>query len=277
MTDVDRTSSGKNPSELLFEEILRTAGFPDFSYEPEIEGTSRRPDYAVTLGDQILFFEVKEFRATANDARLQGGCFDPYPPLREKINAAARKFKETDGRCCNLVLFSSGKPLIFLDWEHIFGAMLGDVGFQIPVSITGLALPETSEVNRVFLAGGKMHHESDGRPVAPKNQTISSIVGLEHLAVGQKRFAAHCRGVGMTKRRELTDDEFCAEFDAAAGTSCAPSIRQLRVVVNENPYAYVPLPEEMFRGPWDERYGGRDGRIGRTYVGAEAAALEALG
>lgn len=269
-------NGGQNESERLFELCLRAAGFGDFAHEPDLPGTTRRPDYMVTLGEQQLLFEVKEFRATAKDAALSGGCFDPYPPLREKINAAAKKFKDLDGYCCNLVLYNQEKPLVFLDWEHIYGAMLGNLGFQVPVSLTGEPVPPEAQVARVFTSGGKMHHEADGKPVAPKNQTISSVIVVQHLAVGQERFGSHCRQVERSSGRKLGDDEFLRLLDDAKGTPHDPEIRQLRVVVHENPYARIPIPEAVFLGPWDERYGGRDGQIQRVFAGEEVLGLEAF-
>ena len=57
----------KNKSELLFEAYLRSQGHTDFAFEPEIQGTSRRPDYRLSWSEQDILFEVKEFRAEAND------------------------------------------------------------------------------------------------------------------------------------------------------------------------------------------------------------------
>ena len=57
------------------------------------------------------FFEVKEFRADSDDFRSGSGVFDPYPPLREKINAARNKFRELKHCCCCLVLRSGPRNL----------------------------------------------------------------------------------------------------------------------------------------------------------------------
>ena len=36
----------KNKSEMLLEGYLRSHGYADFDFEPEIPGTTRRPDYS---------------------------------------------------------------------------------------------------------------------------------------------------------------------------------------------------------------------------------------
>jgi hypothetical protein len=35
----------------------------------------------------------------------------------------------------------------------------------------------------------------------------------------------------------------------------------------------MPIPAELFRGPWDERYGARDGRVQQLFLGEEIANL----
>jgi hypothetical protein len=64
-------------------------------------------------------------------------------------------------------------------------------------------------------------------------------------------------------------------IEAARGTERDISLRQLRVVVHENPYARKPFPEDIFRGVYDERYGAHEGKILRKYAGAEIERLEA--
>ena len=44
-------------------------------------------------------------------------------------------------------------------------------------------------------------------------------------------------------------------------------------MVHENPYARVPFPMDLFHGPYDERYGGLDGRIQRLFQGDALAVL----
>ena len=69
----------KNKSEILFEAHLRSQGHTDCAFEPEIEGTSRHPDYRLSWSEQDILFEVKEFRAAADDFGSGFGFFDPSP------------------------------------------------------------------------------------------------------------------------------------------------------------------------------------------------------
>jgi hypothetical protein len=52
------------------------------------------------------------------------------------------------------------------------------------------------------------------------------------------------------------------------------SLSQLRVVVHENPFARIQFPRELFRGPYDERYDGSEGRIDRIFCGNQVEVLE---
>src|SRR5258705_3491439 len=84
----------KNKSEMLLEGYLRSQGYDAFDFEPEIAGTTRRPDYRLRVPGGEVLLEVKEFRGNADDFRGGFGYFDPYPPLREKLDTARDKFSK---------------------------------------------------------------------------------------------------------------------------------------------------------------------------------------
>jgi len=81
-------------SELLFEQYLLAHGLNQWDYETEIEGKKKRPDYRLEFQGDLLFFDVKEFHRKSNESPRGPIAYDPYPPVREKINAAREKFKE---------------------------------------------------------------------------------------------------------------------------------------------------------------------------------------
>ena len=71
--------------------------------------------------------------SSPEDVRGGFGHFDMYGPLREKINAAGKKFKGLKGTApCSLVLYNS-KPFVFLGSSQVFGAMLGEVSATFPI------------------------------------------------------------------------------------------------------------------------------------------------
>src|SRR5216684_2105318 len=123
------TAADRNESELLFEEYLTTHGYTEWTHEVPIEGKRKNPDYRLEYGGSSFFFEVKEFDAAP--PVLGFGAYDPYGPIREKINQAARQFKEYKEFSCSLVLANPNFALVSIgDASAILGAMLGNLGFQ---------------------------------------------------------------------------------------------------------------------------------------------------
>ena len=97
---------------------------------------------------------------------------------------------------------------------------------------------------------------------------------LRQYMVGAKRFEIAMKRKESELGRTLELLEFWQETEQARGTALDLSLSQLRVIVHENPFARIPLPRELFRGPYDERYAGSEGRIERTFCGSQLATLE---
>ena len=163
-------------------------------------------------------------------------------------------------------------------WEqylrYLGQVFTGNLGFSIPLDIPGRPPPKDRDVKNVFLTGGKMHRESGGVLYGVQNQTISAIIVLNRVPVGERLFHAH-----LDEMKARLSDAFDLytqlppELEASRGTLRDPYRRPLRVVVHENPYARIQFPPEMFCGPWDERYGPLDGRVQQLYLGDEIAQL----
>jgi hypothetical protein len=269
----DDALTNKTISEQLFEEYLNASGLTDFRFEPPQEDTLKRPDYGLSVLNTEILFELKQFDQTTADFNLVGGAYDPYKPVREKIESARKKFKDLDRFCCCLVLYNNDKPLVELGWQYVYGAMLGNLGFSTPVNTeTGMA--DESQTQRIFGAGGKMYRYLDGQAIAPQNRTISAIIVLCRYMVGTKRFEIATKRKENELGRKLELLEFWDETERARGTALDLSLSQLRVIVLENPFARIQLPRELFRGPYDERYAGAEGRIVRAFCGNQLAALE---
>jgi hypothetical protein len=263
----------KNKSEILFEGYLRANGHLDFDFEKEIPGSPQRPDYTLHLDGAEILFEVKEFQAEPGDFTAGFGAFDPYPPLREKIDAARKKFKRLKAYCCCLVLYNVNKPLVLMDWQHIYGAMLGNLGFSVPLDIPGRPKSPDRSIRTIFMGGGKMIRWLKGAIAGPQNQTVSAILVLGRVPVGERLFREAIAKRQRELGRDLPLDEIVAELNKTVGTPLDSRRRPLRVVVHENPYTRIPLPQELFRGPYDERYGERDGRIQLLFRGDELVKL----
>lgn len=279
--DLREYLKGETPTrtegERAFESYLASVGLP-FRFEEPVAGTTRKPDFCVTIDGEDSLFEVKQFDPQPEDFRTGFGTFDPYPPLREKIDAARKKFKGLKGTAsCSLVLYNNGKPLIFLDAIHIYGAMLGDVGITFPFD-TKTGRGDVSRAKQEFLGGGKMLRYAKGmnQAIAPQNTTVSSIVVVSRLNLGQRRFSIAARRRERELRRDLSSHETWAMLEE--WSSMKPGLEEtaLRVCVYENPVRVKPLSEAFGRGPLDQQFAmiDREG-LGRRFVGSELTKLEA--
>jgi hypothetical protein len=264
----------KTESERLFESYLSASGIALFEFEPQFSNTSSRPDYAVTHPRGLLLFEVKEFQATPEDFISGGGAYDPYAPIREKIQQGRRKFREFKDEPCVLVIYNAGKPLVDLRWQMIYAAMLGNLSFSVPLCPPGEASFVKPELSFKYASGGGMHREKDGHFVDVQNTTISAIAVLELLDVGKRRFDLEVRTQEKMLGREVTCEEFMDMIDTARGTDQDLSLRQLRLITCRNPYARKPLPEDIFRGSYDEHYGVDGGKVARIFAGDGIQLLE---
>ena len=265
----------KTESELAFEEYLRQRGFAGFEYEPPIPGKLERPDYRLAFHGSFLYFDVKQFEPTKDELESSGGAFDPYSPIRWKIHEVWKQFKGLEEYPCALVLYDCGKPTAHPTPEIVLGAMLGNVGFRTMVDAKrGIAVGGS---HPVFRAGGKMIRYESGRPVGVRNRIVSAILVIENLPVGMHRFLA------MTPQNDqaLPLEERCKRtmeaIERSRGTDRDVSLRPLRAVVHENPFATRRLPPDIFCGPYDERYGRRRNEIRRIFAGREIRKLELKG
>lgn len=266
-------------SEHLLESYLLSQGLTEFEFEPQLGDSAQRPDFHLYAGQNEILLEVKQFESTAADFRPGFGAYDPYGPIREKIDAGRRKFKEFKNYCCCLVLYNREKPLVHLGWQFVYGAMLGNMAFRVPFDPAhGMV---SNQFERGFLGGGgKMVRYAKGtvpKPMEPQNSTISAVVVLQQMGVGKRRFDIAVKQREQELGRRLTFEEHFEAMNKARGTERDISLTQLRVVVCENPYARFPLPREIFRGPYDERYGvdeARQSHITRVFAGEGITGLE---
>jgi hypothetical protein len=261
------TSKLGNPnteSENLFEEYLTAHGFGKWDHEVPVEGKKKTPDYLLEHGGLKYIFEVKEFDSQPPVMGLS--TFDPYRPIREKVNKATRQFKDYKEFPCSLVLANPQDAFVRLgDWWAISGTMLGDVGFRIPVNtVTGTVAAD--RIEPAYLGGGKM---IDHKRRQPQNTTVSAVIVLGTYPLRRNLIRIKVKEREAVLGRRLSLEEHMAIDEATIESS---DMRKVRVVVYENPYARIPLNQEMFRGPFDERFGIEPGGdcIVRTFVGTES-------
>ena len=254
----DKPEPVRVQSDALLQEYLRSHGLTDVEAGPVIENSSSRPDYRLRADGFEVLFDVEEL-STKPDGRIRGGAYNPYGPIREKISAARRKFKDMEGHCCCLVLENQERPRIGLNWQIIMGAMLSDLGLPSSTS------QQEAEV---------LKHAA----VSPENTIISAIIVVERYPIGEKRFRLFVYEREQELGRELRVEEYLQAIAQSAGTERDLSLSLVRVRVHENPRAKVSLDRHLFQGPFDERYGPIDNpnRFGQVYTGSGVGDFEKL-
>lgn len=247
------SSQMRTQGERLFADYLRSHGI-DFEYEPKLTTAAGVPDFAITWKGTQCFFDVKD-RENVDDESMFADPLStpdvnvdiaeypaPYAWIRRKITKTRAKFAGLQGSPCGLVLFAAtGMSWELAEPDHMLGAMYGDTAF----------LDDRNEA--IFLTGGKMLEPGSKKP---RNRTISGLITLRRVAIGdaRRRKRARERGRLLVSMQER-------DFD--------PTERRLGVIVWENVFAATRFPTGLFGGRFDERW-ERDGtRIQRTYVGPD--------
>jgi hypothetical protein len=146
--------------------------------------------------------------------------------------------------------------------------MLGNVSVTVPVDFT--TGRETGPPRTGFSEGGKM---IEPNLKVPQNTTISAIIALERLRVGGREFQVIVAAKEAAEERRLSWAEF---FELLQADREKNNRHVLRTMVYENPYATVPLPRNLFNGPYDERWGPIENQplIGRLFTGPDLQKLE---
>jgi hypothetical protein len=251
------TPAPTTEGELLFQNYLDAMHY-QYEFERQFPGKSKRPDYTVTRDDNPFLFDVKDFDPYMP---LGFGAYDPYPPVREKIEQGREKFKEFKEYPCSLVLKNNGNAFVHLESPDIvLGSMYGDSGFTFPVDINvGKAV---GPMKRAFLGRGKMI-----RPTHHQNTTISALITLRHVGVGMRQYRT------MVKKYPNLSVEETLAATAEAYPNFDIGEKQLGVIVWENAVARISLSRELFTDPYDERWGYDDGCQAVVFRGEKLAEL----
>jgi hypothetical protein len=249
-------TSERTIGEQRFEAYLNAMGYP-FEFEKEYPGKQKRPDYTVAKNGTFLF-DVKDA-----DPNMPPGFnqFEPHEAIIERINAGRKKFKEFKEFPCCVVLQNNGNVL--MNTEHpvsVLGAMYGKIGFSVPLFVgSGGPSEPTPPPRQAFLGGAQF--------LPDKNTTISALISLRRVAVGKRRL----RKIREENPGLSFDDSYSIALECF-GPDFFDDYQQ-GVIVWENIHARLPLPSDLFDGPFDERWGLNHGEIACIFCGTELAAL----
>lgn len=143
----------------------------------------------------------------------------------------------------------------------MLGAMYGDFGIAWDFDVeAGESVPNTERP--IFGERGKMIRPHWSKP---QNTTISALITLRHVRIGQMRYRKFIRDL---RKQSSIDASIQFEYDIDE--------EHLGVIVWENVFARMPLPRELFCGPFDERYGADGEYIKRVFAGDAVLEYEEL-
>ncbi len=270
------TAVPQTESEQLFAQYLDQQQY-DWCFEPTFASKSKIPDFVIRIGERLYVFEVKERLRIRSGPSPQ--WVGPMQWTRKEIEKARCKFKEFKKFPCSLVIFNPGDLDTVLDPERVFGAMLGDPGITMAFDdMQGRLLPETAR--EVFThPRGKMRGYNTREY---HNTRISAIIVLQKGHVESPEFrrlfdAATIRKQESIGRELHADEQDALRWDVRQQNGCCPMHDQVPlVVVCEHPDPKVLLSQDMFTGPYDERYVYVDGILEQTYVGRSIRRLVAV-
>jgi len=294
----NRPKSPRTDSEKIFQRYLESQGLTNYKFEPQLPESKKTPDFCLNYAGRRIISEVKEIdppepepavvdskkplwgkdearklHITRSGLKIRGGFSDPYLRIQRKIEEAWEKLRYFPKNICCIVLYdtSSPGPTRLEPWL-VYGAMLGRLTHVTPYDPERGLLPEKS-FSMFSPEGGEMRWASG----EPHKTNISAILVLEEFPVGQYRFFVAAPrsdpNLSVVERAVKTYEA----MRLARGTKRDASLRKVRVIVHENPFAARKLPKGVFCGPYDVRYGEQKGRIERISAGREIRKLEAQG
>lgn len=238
--------AAKTEGEKLFERYLISQGLA-FEFEKEYPQKAKRPDYTVPWEGNSVLVDVKDFESPSH---LSGsGAFDPYSPIREKINQGCTKFKEYKDFCCALALFNNNAFVMLQDASIVLGSMYGDSGITFPVNIeTGVGRADL--MKHAFLGRGKMVRPHWSRP---QNTTISALITVTAIRPHCVRLEEMI-GSNIKCKTLMTIEDCEAELRLKDPTYDA-ELEIPRVIVWHNAAARTPFPANLFCGSYDTHFG----------------------
>jgi hypothetical protein len=258
----------KNKSERIFERYLNSNGYKGkWTHEPSISGKNKHPDYLLDSNGEKCFFEVKELRKKLHEPAEWPAYIEPYSSLRVEIDEARSQFKEFKKYPCSLVVYNIDDKQARLRPIYVFGAMLGNLGFVMRFDSTEGKAVKGTEKN-VFLNGGKMLNKNQ-----PQNTTISAIIVLEEFLDNGEVEKALNKEVKKQGRRFAIEELLDIRMKLYKNNRVR---RVPRVIVIKNPCARMGFPDNLFGGPFDERWEMQDGKIVRVFTGNKLRELETL-
>lgn len=240
----------RTESEQLFDDYLTERDYVFESQLKPLPGKKKALDARVSFEGTDVYFEIKEFE---EGTIISEGAFDPYKRIYQKLKDSWAQLNDYREYSCSVVLYNSSAAPVFFEPEIVLGAMLGTLSYGIE--------KDSNIIHKIFSdrAGFQTGHMIDYENQKPRSTQFSSVIILEKLPIGQIRLSQL-----LDEREKNMPKDLNTVAKAASTWSFIQALKAkgfdgsetaLRVIVYENPYATLPLPRGLFRGPYDERWG----------------------
>lgn len=239
----------------LFEAYLLGSRLDALKVERQPQEFGGLVDFIVQLRGKRMAFEVGEVSPFDFDIGSEVELYDPNRPVRERTARAEFDLRNVNEASRCAVLYNRCLSWPILDWRFMYESTFG--GSEIVRGSSALAQNERGQ---------------------QQPRRLDAVVVIDRLRTGYLRFQAQIAEQESKLKRTMPPGDYALELYRARGTERDILLSRLRVIVHKNPNASNPLPNEIFRGPYDEWYGIQDdGQIGRTFAGSEILSLEREG
>jgi hypothetical protein len=196
--------------------------------------------------------------------------------VRNKIRRARSQFREYKNHCCSLTVFSS-TMLGPTDPGMVAAAAFGP-GFHQPGRDDSKLDPKPPYYRFFNKSGlGKdVHFLADAALSPVANRSFSALVFLARYSLNELHLEVWKRLYARQEAGEAIDSRAQSALLEELGPTLRGSQRYagtVRVAVIENRHARIPFPEDLFRGPFDQRWGWNDDLCGPVWIGTELEEL----
>lgn len=254
-------------SEDLFASYLSSRGLA-WEYEPDFAG--KRPDYLVHASGGDFVVEVEELR---RPDRLPTAGFSPTGAVREALRRARNQLRGCKHLPSGIVVYSEDL------YRSVTPATVAAAAFG-PVFQDA----RRNDVVEPFAPAFRFPSKNECTTLPPKlanpflsrtdNTSISAVIALMRYRLDEFQVAVWHDLLSRQANGEILDPGASIDASARLQDSVPLTYRfdgTIRVVVIENRHARIPFPEDVFRGPFDQRWTWQDEWLTPTWIGAVAA------
>jgi hypothetical protein len=261
--------NGQDASQATHRDFERYLNEREIVWKHLAVGSDKTADYRVGLANAEMTCEVKTL--VGSRRLMKSGGYDPWRSIQRKIRRARPQLKTScDEPCC--VVLNSRSSLHHLDASLVACAAFGP-GFtqhRPDRSVIDNSPPFLRFSRRHELPAGIQHLAN---PVLSStcNRTVSGLVVFGGYALRHRDLEVWKQLMNRQRSGEkLRPGESQRVLETQRDR--LPSTYQyqgtLRAIVLENPHARVSFPEDLFRGPFDQRWRAFGDLYGPQWIGS---------